>query len=270
MTTWCSTWNLHLNSSKCAAVRFTPSASPPSSLYQVNNQPLVSVTKHKDLGVIVCANLSWSEHIKFITAKAYRSLHLIRKTFSSHSSSLRLHLYLSLVRSQLCYCSQLWRPRLLKDIICLEQIQRRATKFILCDNFLDYKSRLRSLHLLPLMHWLEFLDIMFLVKCIQNPQGNLDVSSFISFIKSRTRASISMRLQHNFCCLSSTRHFYFNRIVLLWNTIPFIDISQPFFTIRRHILNFFWEHFDTVFNPDIPCTFDIVCPCSNCYSLPHP
>ena len=221
--------------------------------------------ENKMAAPLVWANLSWSEHIKSITAKAYRSLHLIHKTFSSPSSSMHLHLCLSLVCSQLCYCSQQWRPRLLKDIICLEQIQRRATKFILCDNFFDYKSRLCSLHLLPLMHWLEFLENMFIVKCtcIQNPQDNLDISSFISFVRSRTITSTSMRLQRNFCHSSSTRHFYFNRMVLLWNAIPSIDISQPFLTICRHIMNFLWEHFGTVFNPDIPCTFYIVCPLLN-------
>ena len=106
-----------------------------------------------------------------MTAKACHSLHLIRRTFSSPSPSLRHHLYLSPVSSQLSYSSQLWRPRLLKDITCLEQIQRRATKFILCDNFLGYKSSLHSLHLLPLVHWLEFLDVMFLVKCLKRPPG---------------------------------------------------------------------------------------------------
>ena len=215
-------------------MHFTPSTSSSlSASYQVNNQPLASIIKPKDLGVTVCANLSWSKHIKLITAKAYRSLHLIRRTFSSPSSSLRLHLYLLLVRSQLCYSSQLWRPRLLKDIICLEQIQRRATTFILSNNFLGYTSRLHSLHLLPLMHWLEFLDVMFLVKCLKNPRDNQDLCSFVTFVKSCTRASTTMKLQHNFCHLSTTRHFYFNRIVLLLNAMPPVDISQSFLTIRQ-------------------------------------
>ena len=37
--------------------------------------------------------------------------------------------YSKIVRSQLIYCSQLWRLYLLMDIITLERIQRRATKF---------------------------------------------------------------------------------------------------------------------------------------------
>ena len=40
-------------------------------------------------------------------------------------------LYVSLVRAQLTYCSQLWRTYLIKDIIQLERVQRRSTKFTL-------------------------------------------------------------------------------------------------------------------------------------------
>ena len=128
-------------------MHFTLSSSSSPFTYSVNDQPLDCVTKHKDLGVLVCSNLSWSDHVHSICARAYRSLYLIRRTFSTSSYSLRSQLYLSLVRSQLCYCFQLWRPRLPKDITCLEQVQRRATKYIYSS---DYKSRLCSLHLLPL------------------------------------------------------------------------------------------------------------------------
>ena len=74
------------------------------------------------------------------------------------SINLKRQLYLSLVRSYLTYCSQLWRPRLIRDIENLERIQRRATKYIIGNNQMDYKSRLLSAHLLPLMHWLELLQ----------------------------------------------------------------------------------------------------------------
>ena len=101
LTSRCSTWRLCLSSFKCVAMHLNLSASPSSSaLYKVNNQPLASVTKHKDLNVMLCANLSWSEHIKLITAKACHSLHFIHRTFSSPAPSLCQHLYLSLVRSQ--------------------------------------------------------------------------------------------------------------------------------------------------------------------------
>ncbi len=69
----------------------------------------------------------------------------------------------------LSYCSPIWRPTLVKDIMALERIQRRATKFILSDYSSTYKSRLRSLNLLPLMYQLELNDILFFISCIKDP-----------------------------------------------------------------------------------------------------
>ena len=108
---WCAKWKLSINSSKCAALRFFLSSSTPP-LYYIEGQAIKQVDQYKDLGILVQSNLSWSEHITKICSKAYRSLHLIRRSISSTSPSLRLSLYLSLVRSKLSYCSQLWRPRL--------------------------------------------------------------------------------------------------------------------------------------------------------------
>ena len=77
---------------------------------------------HKDLGLVLSEDLSWSKHYNFITARAYKVLGLIRCTFSSsHCPNTVLKLYISLVplsRSQLYifYCIQLWHPHLLKDI----------------------------------------------------------------------------------------------------------------------------------------------------------
>ena len=120
LATWCSNWKLSLNCSKCAALQFTLSSSTPTT-YLIDGQPIKLVEKHKDLGILVQNRLSWSDHITSICAKAYRSLHFIRRSISSTSSNLRFSLYLSLVRSKLSYCSQLWRPQLIKNIICLEE-----------------------------------------------------------------------------------------------------------------------------------------------------
>ena len=60
-------------------------------------------------------------------------------------------MYLSLVKSKLSYCSQVWRPYLLKNVAQIERVQRRATKYILSDYSSDYKSRLSALHIPPLV-----------------------------------------------------------------------------------------------------------------------
>ena len=113
-------------------------------------------------------------------AKAYKSLRFVRWSIPSSTSIVRFHLYLSLVRSKLTYCYQLWRPYLIKDIISLECVQRRATKFVLNDYSSNYKARLISLKLLPLMYWFELQDILLLVKCMKEPAENFDISTCVS------------------------------------------------------------------------------------------
>ena len=105
-----------------------------STTVLIEGQPIKQVEQYKDLGIMVQRDLSWSVqlHISKICAKAYKSLHLIHRTVSSTSPQLRLNLYFShLFEVNVMYCSQLRRPCLIKDITCLERVQRRTTKFVL-------------------------------------------------------------------------------------------------------------------------------------------
>ena len=88
-------------------------------------------------------NISQVKHIECLIG-------LLRHTFSKSSNiSVKKLLYLSLVRSQITYGSPIWRPFLIKDIKFIEQIQRRATKFILNDFHSVYYNRLIKLQILP-------------------------------------------------------------------------------------------------------------------------
>ena len=173
---WKTTWKLNFNLSKLALIHFHSNRPNLSTTYTMCETEITSSECHKDLGIILSSNLSWSNHHQYILAKGYGKMSLVRRTFSSHCSvETRKKLYISLIRSQLVYGSQLWRPMLIKDITKLEQLQRKATKFILQDYDSDYKSRLLSLNLLPLMMMYELNDITFFISNVKNRSESFDI-----------------------------------------------------------------------------------------------
>ena len=227
LANWCRQWGLSLNLQKCTCLRFSLNPNCPSPSYTINGVNIALVVDQRDLGVTASHDLSWRTHYSKICLKAYHTLHFIRRSISTSCPiPLKRSLYTSLIRSQLMYCSQLRRPRLIKDIIRIESVQRRSTKFILSYAPINYKDRLIQLQILPLMYMYGIQDILFLVKNFQSPQ-NLDILKFISFSTTNTRSGTKLKLRQKLTRTSATRHSYFNRVVNLWNLLPAKDIYLP-------------------------------------------
>ncbi len=263
---WCKEWKILLNALKSAHIHFSLSGNVASQCYSSDGSHISSTSSYTDLGITVNSTMSWSCHIAKICSKAYSSLFAIRRILSRCTNTqLKKTLYVSVVRSHLVYGSQLWRPLLKKDIISLELVQRRATKFILFDYASNYKQRLVALSLLPLSMWFELLDIIFIVKCLKNPPDNFDILQHVSFCASNTRSASKRHLVHHYSRTSAARHSYFNRIVRLWNSLPDINLELTVSTIKSHLWQFLWNRFIDSFNPDFPCSFYFLCPCSNCH-----
>jgi len=137
-------------------------------------------------------------------------LDLLRRSFSSNIHvEAKKQLYISLVCSQLLFCSILWKPHLIKDINLIERIQRCAIKFILNDYTSDYKTRLLKLKLLPLMFTLNINDIIFLIKSIKFPSNSLNIMDFVTFISGNSRLANNHKLQHTRSSNVLSNNFYF-------------------------------------------------------------
>ena len=142
LNSWSQRWHLHFNSSKFRLIKFhlNTASSNNTHSYIINGQTIESSTSHKDLGIFLTDTLNWEEHYHCISLRAYKQLGLLWRTFRSTQVSAKKELYLSLVKSQLVYCSPIWRPNQIQHIIHLEKVQRRVTKFILSNS--NYKARL--------------------------------------------------------------------------------------------------------------------------------
>ena len=261
---WSSFCELSLNPLKCSHVNYHFNKTLSCNEYFINNDAVSTKDQVKDLGIIFSSNLQWNSHYKFIISKAYKMFYFLSRIFTYPSVIARRRLYLTLVRSQLVYCSPLWRPYLIKDIEDFERIQHRVTKFILNNYNLDYKSRLIQCKILPLMYFFELTDILFFVKSIKFPSPAFNILNYVTFNTSSTRSGSFNKLIHNFASTSYARQFYFNRISRLWNSLPFIDLSLPFNVIKSNLYGYLWNHFIHDFDPDDVHHYHYVCPCNQC------
>ena len=85
ISSWSSRWKLFFNETKFIHVRFfAPNLDTPPN-YTINNKSIEHKTQHKDLGLLYCNDLSWTEHYNYIISKAYKTLGLLRRTFKSNN-----------------------------------------------------------------------------------------------------------------------------------------------------------------------------------------
>ena len=82
--------------------------------YHINGLEIPSTLIHKDLGLMVSHDLSWGTHYDYLASRAYKTSTEMQFQTTDSVSKKKL-LYISLVHSQLTYCSQIWRPYLIKD-----------------------------------------------------------------------------------------------------------------------------------------------------------
>ncbi|CAB3986380.1 Hypothetical predicted protein, partial [Paramuricea clavata] len=94
----------------------------------------------------------------------------------------RRTLYLSLVKSQLCYATEVWSPVNSVQISRrVEKVQRRATRWITMTKRgeLSYRERLLALDLLPLTYDGEVRDLVYFFKSFSYIDVNTD--NYVSF-----------------------------------------------------------------------------------------
>ena len=131
-------YDMNFQPSKCENRRVSRKRISPVRSYSLDDTSL-KVVKVKDLGVMVTKDLTWSNHVRCVTAKANRMLGFITRNCAGiiNKDALKL-LYISLVRSHLCHCCQVWAPKTSMLMMEVEKVQRRASRLRIVHLFLVF------------------------------------------------------------------------------------------------------------------------------------
>ena len=152
-----------------------------------------------------------------------------------------------MIRSHLEYAQTVWSPYKQKHIEALESLQRRATKIMPCMKKLSYSDRLKKLALPTLSYRRLRGDIIETYKIVH---GMYDVtaSPALEFQNYVTNRGHQFKLYKKSCHTNTRLHYFTNRIVNTWNSLPDEIVNAPSISSLKNRLDKFWQTQDMVYN----------------------
>ena len=108
--------------------------------------------RKKDHTVIIDSKLTFEKHMQQKINKANSIMGAIRRTMEFLDIESFKLLFTALVRPHLEYANAVWCPSLKKHIQAIENVQRRATRYIPGLKNMSYPDRLRKIGIPTLMY----------------------------------------------------------------------------------------------------------------------
>ena len=178
--TWSVKNKMNFHTSKCKVLSVSMHRNILDNLpfnifwYTLDNNMIDYVTSHKDLGVIVTSKLLWAEHCSQLVSNASSKLGLLMRTchFTSNKRQKR-SFYLTIVRSIFEHGSIIWSPQASTYLTQLENIQKRAIKWINGESFVSYNDfeffeKQKDLQILPIRLKFFYNSIMLFYKIVND------------------------------------------------------------------------------------------------------
>ncbi len=187
--------------------------------YLMNGVELSVTIIETDLGVIISDDLKPSNQCSKVVKTANKLVGFIGRTFEHKSEKVILTLYNSLVRPLLEYYVQYWSPYYREDIDKLERVQRRVTKMIPRLRCKPYEERIQELNLFSMSKRRMRGDLIEAFKMFKG-FVNVNVSDYFTLDQSRVTRGNGYKIASKRFSSREAKHFFFNRVVNAWNSLP--------------------------------------------------
>ena len=219
---WAEVWGMEFNVDKCKVMHI--GRTNPRADYSMNGVVLKTTESERDIGVKVQSNLRPSLQCSEAAQRANAVLGQLSRSFHYRDRRTFVKLYIQYVRPHLEFAVPAWSPWTQGDRDILERVQKRAIKMVSGLRGRTYEDRLSELGLLSLEDRRVQFDLTQTFKIIRgfdnvkyqtwfelvglNP-GRLTraTSDPINIVRKNTRTEIR-------------RHFFSNRVVEGWNSLP--------------------------------------------------
>ena len=142
LSTWVQERQLDLAASKCDHLCVTRAnlTAPDNSFIGCHNIRNVSLVK--DLGIFIDKDLKFLYHINCISRSALLQAYQFLRSFSTKNVWILLKAFMCYVRPKLEYCTCVWNPYLINDILLLNRFKK---------NLLVIFAYVVTFHLLPIL-----------------------------------------------------------------------------------------------------------------------
>ena len=98
-------------------------------MYYFGDHLILETSTFKYLGIIICSNLNWADHVNYTLQKAWKALHFIMRILKKGNNNTKRLAYMALVRPILEYGVVCWDPYREGQVSTLNWVQKRVTKF---------------------------------------------------------------------------------------------------------------------------------------------
>jgi len=223
---WCHRWLMRLQPPKCEALCISNKRYPPTFTYLCDGVPLQWSSVVRYLGIYINQHLTWSDHCKFVSGRASKTLNLLRRLLYCCSPLAKRLSFCALVLPILQYGCAVWLPHYKNDVNRLEAIQYKAARWICGSRFnpSSFTWSPSSRLCLSELHWpsvycqLTTISLLFLYDLIHN-WTTISFDDYFTFNCTITRSHSKM-LTTKSSSINAYRFSFFVNIVFLWNSLP--------------------------------------------------